>query len=239
MTLLTIEHIVKRFGGRLALDHVSLTMASGELLALVGPNGSGKSTLLNAISGFIRIDDGTLALKERNIGKMLPHDLARRDVRRSFQTPRIFGRMSVLENLLVAGCAQGLTKMAARTAAQGLLDGFGLAKMAEKMAMSLSGGQAKLIEFASCLLTPVELLLLDEPFSAVHSEMKERMMQAIRDRHRAGGATLIVSHDMPAVQALCPRTICLRSGQLLADGPTATVLHAPAVIEAYLGGGIA
>lgn len=239
MTLLSIEQIVKRFGGRLALDHVSLKLANGDLVALVGPNGSGKSTLLNAISGFIRIDGGTVALKERNISAMLPHDLARRDVRRSFQTPRIFGRMSVLENLLVAGCAQGLTKNAARAAAQKRLDTFGLAKMAEKTAMSLSGGQVKLIEFAACLLTPVELLLLDEPFSAVHSEMKERMMQAIRERHRAGGATLIVSHDMPAVQALCPRTICLRSGRLLADGPTATVLHAPAVIESYLGGGIA
>jgi ABC-type branched-subunit amino acid transport system ATPase component len=143
--------------------------------------------------------------------------------------------MSVLENLLVAGCALGLPRAAAERHALQLLEEISLRRMQNAAAGQLSGGEAKLLEFAACFMVPPKITLLDEPFAAIHPTMKEVMAGFIRRRHAAGQTFLLISHDIPAVIELCPRTICLNAGAVIADAETRQVLTKAHVIEAYLG----
>ena len=235
MSRLAVEQLTIAFGGVRALDSVKFAIASGELVGLVGPNGSGKTTLVNILSGYLRPDAGEVRLEGRRIDRLGPAALTHLGVLRTFQLTRIFTRMSVLENLLVAGCALGLARAAAERHALQLLEEISLLRMQNADAGHLSGGQAKLLEFAACFMVPPKIALLDEPFAAIHPTMKEVMARFIRQRHAAGQTFLLISHDIPVVIELCPRTICLNAGTVIADAETRQVLTDPHVIEAYLG----
>lgn len=239
MTRLSLSDIRKAFGGLTALAGVSFNIAAGELVGLVGPNGSGKTTVLNILSGHQAADGGDIRLDDRPIAGLQADELARRGVSRMFQLTRVFRRMSLRDNLLVAGRALGLGRAAADARAAELLESLGLARLAELDAGQLSGGQMKLLEFATCFMATPRILLLDEPFAAVHPTMKETMAGHIRQQHAAGQTFLIVSHDMPVVVELCPRAICMNAGAVIADGATRDVLNDRQVIEAYLGGAAA
>lgn len=239
MACLSIRSVVKRFGGLTAVDKASFDIENGELVGLIGPNGSGKTTLLNILSGHLVPDAGEVLLDGTPIAGLKPQRLAERGVLRMFQLTRVFRRMNVVDNLLVAGCALGLTQAAARTRAEQLLNDMRLTHVAHLDAGNLSGGQSKLLEFASCFMVPPRIALLDEPFAAVHPTMKEIMADFVRTRHQAGQTFLLVSHDMPVVLELCPRTVCMNAGAVIADEATRAVLSDPAVIEAYLGGAAA
>jgi ABC-type branched-subunit amino acid transport system ATPase component len=227
--------VKKAFGGIQALDGASFNVEAGELVGLIGPNGSGKTTLLNTLSGHLRPDAGDIRLDGAPVAGLRPEQLARRGVLRMFQLTRIFPRMSVADNLMVAGCALGLNPNAAGRRARELLDDMSLAPLAALDAGHLSGGQMKLLEFACCFMVPPRIALLDEPFAAVHPTMKEIMAQFIRRRHGQGQTFLVVSHDMPVIVELCPRTICMNAGKVIADEDTRAVLTDREVIEAYLG----
>jgi ABC-type branched-subunit amino acid transport system ATPase component len=147
--------------------------------------------------------------------------------------------MNVLDNLLVTGCALGLSEIQAQERARELIEDLLLARVAHLDAGQLSGGQRKLLEFGSCFMVPPRVALLDEPFAAVHPTMKEIMSRVIRRRHAAGQTFLLVSHDMPVIVELCPRTICMNAGVVIADEKTRAVLSDPVVIEAYLGEAVA
>jgi|SRR5215469_5116509 len=235
VSYLAVEQLTVAFGGVRALDGVNLAVASGELVGLVGPNGSGKTTLVNVLSGYLRPDAGEARLEGRRIDGLDPTTLAHLGVLRTFQLTRVFPRMSVLENLLVAGCALGLTPGAAEPRALQLLEEISLLGLQNTDAGRLSGGQAKLLEFAACFMMSSRITLLDEPFAAIHPTMKEVMARFIRRRHAAGQTFLLISHDMPVVIELCPRTICLNAGGVIADGETRQVFSNPHLIEAYLG----
>jgi branched-chain amino acid transport system ATP-binding protein len=237
--LLSIEGVTKRFGGLVAVADVSFDIAPGELVGLIGPNGSGKTTLLNIMSGHLSADQGTIRLDGEPCTGSKPQQLARRGLMRMFQLTRIFPRMNVLDNLLVGGRALGLHADEARERANALLQELQIAKVRHLDAGQLSGGQMKLLEFGCCFMRTPRLALLDEPFAAIHPTMKEIMSTFIRARHAEGQTLVLVSHDMPVIVELCPRSICMNAGRVLSDGKTSDVLAAPAVIEAYLGGAAA
>jgi ABC-type branched-subunit amino acid transport system ATPase component len=237
--LLSVQGITKRFGGLVAVGDVTFDIAPGELVGLIGPNGSGKTTLLNIMSGHLSGDQGTIRLDGEPCTGLSPQRLARRGLMRMFQLTRIFARMNVLDNLLVGGRALGLAAQQARERADFLLEQLQLTHVRHLDAGQLSGGQMKLLEFGCCFMRTPRLALLDEPFAAIHPTMKEIMSTFIRARHGEGQTLVLVSHDMPVIVELCPRSICMNAGRVLADGKTSDVLAAPAVIEAYLGGAVA
>jgi branched-chain amino acid transport system ATP-binding protein len=235
MPCLAVDCVTLSFGGLRALDCASFAIEAGELVGLIGPNGSGKTTLINVLSGHLAPDFGRVALDERPIAGLRPEVLARLGILRMFQLTRIFSRMSVLDNLMVAGCALGLAQEEAQARARALAADLSLAPLIDDDAGHLSGGQLKLLEFGACFMVPPRIALLDEPFAAIHPVMKEIMASFIRRQHASGQTFLLVSHDMPVIVELCPRTICMNAGAVIADGPTRTVLTDPVVIEAYLG----
>jgi len=235
MALLAIDRVSKAFGGIKALDEASFSIEAGELIGLIGPNGSGKTTLINVISGHLAPDSGEVALDGQPIQGQRPEALARLGVLRTFQLTRAFPRISVLDNLSVAGCALGLLQDEADQRARRLLEDLGLTRVMDLDAGHLSGGQLKLLEFGACFMVPPRIALLDEPFAAVHPSMKEIMAGIIRRRHAEGQTFLLVSHDMPVIVELCPRTVCMNAGTVIADETTRAVLTDPVVIEAYLG----
>jgi branched-chain amino acid transport system ATP-binding protein len=235
MALLVIDRVSKSFGGLKALDEASFSIEAGELIGLIGPNGSGKTTLINVISGHLAPDSGEVALDGQPIQGRRPEALARLGVLRTFQLTRAFPRISVLDNLSVAGCALGLSQDEADRRARSLLADLGLTPVMDLDAGHLSGGQLKLLEFGACFMVPPRVALLDEPFAAVHPSMKEIMAGIIRRRHAEGQTFVLVSHDMPVIVELCPRTVCMNAGRVIADESTRAVLTDPVVIEAYLG----
>ena len=235
MPRLSIEIISKSFGGLKALDRVSFTIGDSELVGLIGPNGSGKTTLINVLSGSLAPDSGRVTLDGVAIAGRRPEQLARQGIIRTFQLTRVFPRMSVIDNLMVAGCALGLAQNDAERRACALVDDLSLTRVQALDAGHLSGGQLKLLEFGSCFMVPPRVAMLDEPFAAIHPTMKEIMAGFIRRRHAEGQTFLIVSHDMPVIVELCRRTVCMNAGSVIADESTRAVLTDPVVIEAYLG----
>jgi branched-chain amino acid transport system ATP-binding protein len=236
VSCLTISGVGKSFGGLRAVDRVSFAIDNGELVGLIGPNGSGKTTLLNILSGHQPPDAGTVLLDGKPIQHLKPERVAQAGLLRMFQLTRVFRRMSALDNLLTAGRALGLTHRQAAARAEQLLDELTLERVSDLDAGQLSGGQQKLLEFGCCFMVPPRIALLDEPFAAVHPTMKETMAGYIRARYAEGQTFLIVSHDMPVIVELCPRTVCMNAGAVIADEATRAVLNDPVVIEAYLGG---
>lgn len=235
MALLEIRGIKKSFGGLRAVDGTSMQVHQGELLGLIGPNGSGKTTLLNVLSGHLAADEGSVKLDGQDVLGLNPTQLTRLGVLRMFQMTRVFNRMSAFDNLVVCGLAMGLNEAGSYERALQLLDELKLTHVMYLDAGQLSGGQRKLLEFGACFMAPPRIALLDEPFAAVHPVMKETMSDFIRKRNQAGQTFILVSHDMPVVVDLCPRSVCMNAGKVLAEGSTHDVLQSAPVIEAYLG----
>ena len=236
MSCLAVVNVAKSFGGLHAVDGVSFDIDEGELVGLIGPNGSGKTTLLNIISGYQPANSGSVLLDAKPIHGLKPERIAQAGLLRMFQLTRVFRRMSTLDNLMTAGRALGLTHAPAQARAELLLAELTLERVRDIDAGQLSGGQQKLLEFGCCFMVPPRIALLDEPFAAVHPAMKETMARFIRARHSQSQTFLIVSHDMPVIVELCPRTVCMNAGSVIADDATRTVFSDPVVIEAYLGG---
>ncbi|NKE65506.1 ATP-binding cassette domain-containing protein [Ramlibacter sp. RBP-2] len=235
MSLLTIEGLLRRFGGVAAVDDVSFDLREGEILGLIGPNGSGKTTVLNMLSGFLAPHAGRVRMRGEDITGLPPDRLAQRGVLRMFQMTRVFARMSAFDNLLTAGMARGLSEAESTKRAQALVEELTLGPVQYLDAGQLSGGQRKLLEFGMCFIEPPLIAMLDEPFAAVHPVMREVMAKFIRTRHAQGFTFLLVSHDMPIVVDLCQRAVCMNAGRVIAAGDIHAVLKNHAVIEAYLG----
>lgn len=235
MSCLSVSGVSRSFGGLKAVDAVSFEIGYGELVGLIGPNGSGKTTLLNILSGHERPDAGSVFLDAKPIQNLRPELIADRGMQRMFQLTRVFRRMSTFDNLMTVGRALGLPHDESRARAARLVEELTLGAVRNLDAGQLSGGQQKLLEFGCCFMKPPRIALLDEPFAAVHPTMKETMAGIVRARHAAGQTFIIVSHDMPVIVELCPRSICMNAGSVVVDGPTRSVLSDPTVIEAYLG----
>ena len=234
---LEIQNLVKRFGGIQALNGVSLRMSGNELVGLIGPNGSGKTTLVNTIGGVYEPDGGKIHLNGRNIGHLKSNEVVRHGIGRTFQVPRAFRRMTVMENMLVPALAlyPERGRKAWEVRAREVLDFLTMDHLRNDYARSLSGGQQKLLELGQVLMTDPDLLLLDEPFAGVHPRLMETIFDYITTVHAQGKAFIIISHDMNSIFTLSQRLLVLSYGQIIADGAPDVVKHDEGVIEAYLG----
>lgn len=229
--MLEIEGLSVRFDGVQALDGLALAVPRGARVGVIGPNGSGKTTLLNAISGLVPLASGTIRLDGREIARLAPHEIARAGVARTFQTVRLFHRLSVLDNALPqAGAAAG-----ARRAARDALDVVGLDNRRDAMAGDLTYFEQRRLELARALAQRPRLLLVDEPTSGLsRAETAEITGLLARGTDRET-AILMIEHNVNAIEALCARSILLVEGRLAADAATRDLLRDRRLASVYFG----
>ena len=238
MPLLQATRVVKRFGGVVAVDGFSLAVDAKQVVGLIGPNGAGKSTFMDIVSGLYRSDEGEISFQERAIHTLGPSRIARLGVGRTFQVPRTFRRLNVLDNVLVPVAHREVLDRQVRQKAGELLELVNLAPKADMYAGELSGGQQKLLELARALMPEPDLVLMDEPFAGVHPELKQALLEAIRIANEAKGTSfLIVSHEMPVVAALCQWLYAMHLGRNYLDGKPEEVVNDERLVDIYLGDG--
>jgi branched-chain amino acid transport system ATP-binding protein len=233
--LLALEGLTKRFGGVVANRDVSFAVAPGELVGVIGPNGAGKSTLFDLITGFQRPDTGRVTFDGTDVTRLRPDELARRGVARTFQKLKPFTDMTVLENVMVGAFLNTPDVAAARDAARDALAAVGLADRADAHARGLSTGQRKRLELARALATRPRLLLLDEVTGGVDQATIPGLVRLVRELHGRGLALVVIEHNMRVIMELAQRIVALQMGQVIADGPPATIVRDARVIDAYLG----
>ena len=233
---LDVRELGMAFGRSQVLDEVSFRIDEPQVCGLIGPNGAGKTTLANLLDGVHRPTAGAILVNGIRVDGLPPHRIARYGIGRTFQIPRAFGRMSVLDNVRVpALAAGGCSRREARRRAGEALELLGLDHLAREDARALSGGQRKLLELARLVMLDPQLLVLDEPLAGVHPSLRARIYDFIAQRRAAGKAFLVIEHDMDAIFRLSERLLVLAAGRLIADGPPDAVKSDPAVIDAYLG----
>ena len=235
--LLEIRGLCKSFSGVLALDRVDLDVRRGEILGLLGPNGSGKSTLINVVSGHYAADAGSVVFEETRIDGRDAHPIARAGIARTYQIPRPFAHLSVLENVALPAMfgAAALDRLRAEREAMRWLEFTGLADKALVLPDELNLHQRKFLELARALASRPRLLLLDEVLSGLTPTEIDAAVGLIRTIREQGATIVFVEHVMRAVMALADRIVVLNHGQVIAEGRPAEVMSRSVVVVAYLG----
>jgi ABC-type branched-subunit amino acid transport system ATPase component len=245
-TLLSAQGVTKAFGGVQALNLCSLDVEKGSVTGLIGPNGSGKTTLFNVMTGYVKPNAGTVTFEGRDITSARPNKVFAMGIGRTFQLTRIFGRISVLENMLVAtqreeswlrGLTRSMSSKSELESAMEWLDFVGIARLAKLPAGSLSYGQRKLLELAYVLVADPDVILLDEPAGGVNLTLINEISQKIRALNKEGKTFLIVEHNMEFVMNICDSVTVMHQGANLVTGTPSEVRSNPLVLDAYLGGG--
>jgi branched-chain amino acid transport system ATP-binding protein len=253
LAVLEIDRLAKAYGAIKAVDEVSLTVGRGEICGLIGPNGSGKSTFFDCTTGLARPDGGKVTLDGADVTGWSLNRIAREGrMLRSFQKTVVFRALDIEENLVIAGqmftfpgllstfgigrrTAGRVTALRAR--ARELIELTGLGPVAHMPAGKLSGGQQKLIQFASMLMPEPRLILLDEPMAGINPKLIERVVDTIRFANKSLGVSfLIIEHNIDVVTSLCARIVVLDQGRKLAEGTPDEIVANQRVREAYLGG---
>jgi branched-chain amino acid transport system ATP-binding protein len=228
--------LVKRFGGIAATDGVDFAVAEGDLVGLIGPNGSGKTTLINLLTGHLTPEAGDVVVRGRRMTARPPHEFAALGVARTFQLTQLFGRMTVLENMLVPGLTRpGSTRESATAQARKYLSFLDLLHLEGLQAKNLSGGQQKLLELGRALMLEPCVLFLDEPFAGVHPRLRDQLIKRILELHASGRTFVVVDHDMESILRVARRLVVMARGRKIADGPPAAVRANQSVLAAYSG----
>jgi len=236
--LLQGEKVTVTFGGLTAVSEVNFHVEKGEILGLIGPNGAGKTTLFNLISAAIPVKSGKIIFKEKDITKLKPYQVTRLGIARTFQTVKIFGSLSVLDNVRLAALFGNLKKPTASQATKDaieLLEFVGLSKDINSPARDLTLANQKRLEMARALATKPELLLLDELMAGLNQTEVAEAMEDIRQVRDRGVTIIMIEHVMKAIMNICNRIIVLNYGKKIADGTPQEVVNSKTVIEVYLG----
>ncbi|HEX7383026.1 MAG TPA: ABC transporter ATP-binding protein [Burkholderiaceae bacterium] len=249
--MLDVAGVVTRFGGLRAVDGVSFRLRPGRITGLIGPNGAGKTTLFDTIAGLHRPSAGTIEFEGRRIAGLPPHRIFHRGLVRTFQIPRPFPEMTVLENVMLVPARQAgerfwnnwvarrrvrAEERACRERARAALAFVGLERLAGAHAKQLSGGQHKLLELARVLMAEPRLVLLDEPGAGVNPTLLLTLMDKLRELNARGITLLVIEHNMDLVMSLCDPILVMAQGRLLLEGTPDEVRADARVLEAYLGG---
>ncbi len=251
--MIVIDNVSKHFSGIRAVDGCSFEIARGRITGLIGPNGAGKTTLFNIVAGFIRPDSGRVVLDGEEVTGQPPHRLFHKGLVRTFQIPQEFGRMTLLDNLMVVPPGQsGENLLSAwlrpvrvkaeerrvRERADEVIEFLQLGHVARELAGNLSGGQKKLLELGRTMMTDARVVLLDEPGAGVNRTLLGKLCESIRRLNTERGYTFcIIEHDMDVIARLCDPVVVMAQGRVLTQGSMDHVRANEEVLEAYFGGG--
>jgi len=252
--MLEARSVSKSFGGVAAVDDVSFTIGTGEVVGLIGPNGAGKTTMFNLLAGSLQPSRGDILLQQHSLAGLPAYRRLALGLGRTFQIPRLFAEMTVVENLLTAAQHQSGERLLANWLRPGavrreeaanlakameMLKFLGLSPLARQPARVLSGGQRKLVELGRVLMADPRIILLDEPAAGVNPTLLEAIIDRLQEINRRGITLLIIEHNMDMIARLCSRVLVMANGRLLCAGTPEAVVADPRVIDAYLGGAAA
>lgn len=250
MALLEMKHVTMRFGGLVAVDDLSLEVEKGEIVSLIGPNGAGKTTVFNTITGVYEITGGEIYFEGKLISKLIPREIVKRGVSRTFQNIRLFGKLRVIENALIGAHINmnySLIDTFFRTPkyqrqelelhkkALEVLESIGLKDHVHEYAENLPYGLQRRLEIARSIMSGAKILLLDEPAAGMNPQESEDLMSFIRSLRDKGYTILLIEHDMNVVMNVSDRIYVVDYGKLIAQGKPEKIKNDPNVIRAYLG----
>ena len=238
-TLLKIQNVSKNFGGFAALSGVNLEIGQGERFGLIGPNGSGKTTLINCVSGALRNERGSIVFDGEDVTRLPAYQRTRRGIARSFQIPRPFRSMTVIENLTVPLeyiVHKGSLHVAdTRFEAMKLLKDIGLAEKAEASSATLSQVELRKLELARAMAARPRLLISDEAMAGLSGSEVEEVLKILLELNSRGITIIMIEHIMQAVMRFSQRVVCLDAGKIICEGAPAEIVKDPQVQKAYLG----
>ena len=250
--MLTVENLAKEFDGLTAVNDLNFTVEPNTISGLIGPNGAGKTTTFNMIAGHLKPSSGKIYFDGKEITNLRPHQTFQLGIVRTFQIPRPFSGMTVLENLTMVPRNQIGEKIwnnwlrnnavereeqQIREKANGLLEFLNLSDLQNEYSGNLSGGQLKLLELGRALMADPKVILLDEPAAGVNPTLLEEIIDRIRDIHSQGVTFLIIEHNMELVMRLCSSILVMAEGDILMRGAPEEIRSDPRLIDAFLGGG--
>ena len=244
--MLTVTNVDKFYGGVKAVENVSLEVEEGKIIGLIGTNGAGKTTLFNVISGFDKLDRGSVNFEGREISNLLPSKIAKLGMIRTFQTATGFPRLTVLENLLVFSDNNNfdfyknfLNKSEENKdqidKAEELLKKFGLFEKKNQWVIDLSAPELKILEFARAIMGNPQIMLLDEPAAGVNPALLEQLMEIIKELNGEGITFLIVDHNLRFICDISDFIYVMNDGKLIAQGNPEEIINNELVIETYIG----
>lgn len=252
MKMFVVDNLSKSFGGLRAVDSCSFSVHEKTITGLIGPNGAGKTTVFNLLTGFFRPTAGRVILQDENVTGLPPHRIFQKGIARTFQIPREFQEITVMENLMLVPTTQlgerfrGVffhprqvrqQEQDIAKRAYEVLELLGLEDLRDELAGNLSGGQKKLLELAKTMMIRPKLVMLDEPGAGVNRTLLKRISEAIEGLRKEQQITfLLIEHDMDFVMRLCNPIIVMSEGKKLAEGEPYDVQHNQQVLQAYLGG---
>jgi branched-chain amino acid transport system ATP-binding protein len=233
---LQVKDVAKHFGGFTALNGVSIDIVQGERFGLIGPNGSGKTTLINCISGALRNESGTIVFQGREINRLPAYRRTRLGIARSFQVPRPFHSMSVIENLLVPSAyVAHLGESESEAKALEILASIGLADKARAAASQLSQVELRKLELARAMAARPKLLISDEAMAGLSGAEVDEVLKILFSLNEQGITIIMIEHIMHAVMRFSQRVVCLDAGRIICEGTPSSIVQNPDVQRAYLG----